>query len=95
MGIFKISPVAAHDLINIYVRGVQQWGPDKAERYQHELMSAFQLLADNPEMGRPVTIRPALQRHEVSPYVIFYRKFSYGVRIARLLYKNRVMEKHL
>jgi len=34
-------------------------------------------------------------RHELNPYVIFYRKFSYGVRIARVLYKNRAMEKYL
>jgi len=27
--------------------------------------------------------------------VVFYRKFSYGIRIARILYKKRAMEKHL
>jgi len=46
-------------------------------------------------MGQDVSIRPQMQRHEVKPYIIFYRKFSYGVRIARILYKNRAIEKHM
>ena len=46
-------------------------------------------------MGYEVAIRPQLQCHEVKPYIIFYRKFSYGVRVARVLYKNRSVEKYL
>lgn len=95
MAIYKISPIAERDLIDIYVRGLQQWGVQKADNYQRHLISSFNLLVENPEMGHAVAIRPQLLRHEVKPYVIFYRKFSYGIRIARLLYKNRAMEKHL
>jgi len=47
------------------------------------------LLSENPGIGRKVSIRPQLQRHEIKPYIIFYRKFSYGVRIARILYIQR------
>ena len=95
MAIYKVSPVAHRDLVDIYVRGFREWGESKAEAYQLRLISSFRLLAENPEMGHGVSIRPQLQRHELNPYVIFYRKFSYGVRIARVLYKNRAMEKYL
>ena len=95
VAIYKVSPVAQQDLVDIYVRGFRERGESKAEKYQLELMSCFQLLAENPDMGHSVSIRPQLQRHELNPYVIFYRKFSYGVRIARVLYKNRAIEKHL
>ncbi len=95
MAIYKVSPVAQRDLVDIYVRGFREWGESKAEEYQLKLISSFRLLAENPDMGHGVSIRPQLQRLELRPYVIFYRKFSYGVRIARVLYKNRAMEKYL
>jgi len=95
VAIYKVSPAARRDLVDIYVRGFREWGESKAEAYQLRLIASFRLLAENPEMGHGVSIRPQLQRHELNPYVIFYRKFSYGVRIARVLYKNRAMEKYL
>lgn len=95
MAIYKISPAAEQDLIDIYSRGLNKWGEKQADDYQLLLISAFHFLVDNPDLGRPVTIRPQLQRYDVAPYVIFYRQFSYGIRIARLLYKNHAMEKHL
>lgn len=95
MATYKISPVVRQDLIDIYVRGFREWGEYKADAFQLQVISGFQLLAENPGIGRAVSIRPQLQRHELSPYVIFYRKFSYGVRVARVLYKNQAMEKHL
>ncbi len=95
MATYKISPAAQQDLVNIYIRGFQELGETKAETFQIQLISSFQILAENPDMGHEVSVRPQLQRHELNPYVIFYRKFSYGIRIARVLYKNRAMEKHL
>jgi len=95
VAIYKLSPRAEQDLIDIYQRGLQQWGARQAESYQREIISCFHLLTENPEMGRKVSIRPQLQLHEIKPYIIFYRKFSYGVRIARILYKNRLVEKHI
>ncbi len=95
MAIYKVSPVAQQDMIDLYVRGFREWGERKADTFQLQLISSFQMLAENPSIGRKVSIHPQLQRHELNPYVIFFRKFSYGIRIARILYKNRAMERHL
>ena len=95
VAIYKVSPAAVQDLIDIYSRGLHQWGEKQADDYQLRLISAFNAVVKNPSLGRKVTIRPQLLRYEISPYIIFYRKFSYGIRIARILYKNRAMEKHL
>lgn len=95
MATYKLSPVAKNDLVDIYIRGFKEWGEEQADSFQHHLIAVFQLLADNQEMGKSVTIRVGLKHHNTRPYVIFYRKFSYGVRIARVLYKNRAMQKHL
>ena len=95
MAIYKVSPAAEQDLIDIYSRGLNEWGDKQADEYQYRLISAFHTMVNNPDLGRKVTIRPQLQQYDVVPYVIFYRKFSYGIRIARILYKNRAMKKHL
>ena len=95
MAIYKTSPAAEQDLIDIYLRGLNKWGEKQADEFQFRLVSAFHILLNNPDLGRPIVIRPQLQRYDLKPYVIFYRKFSYGIRVARILYKNRAMDKHL
>ncbi len=95
MALYKVSPAAQRDMVDIYVRGLQEWGEQKSDTFQLQLISSFQILVENHDLGRNVSIRLQLQRYELNPYVIFFRKFSYGVRIARVLYKNRAMEKHL
>ena len=95
MAIYKVSPSAQQDLVDIYIRGFREWGEAKADAFQLQLISSFHTMVENPDMGREVSVRPQLRRHELRPYIIFYRKFSYGIRIARILYKNRATEKHL
>ncbi len=34
VAIYKVSPVAQRDLIDIYVRGFREWGERKLEEYQ-------------------------------------------------------------
>jgi plasmid stabilization system protein ParE len=95
VAIYKISPAAEQDSIDIYLRGLNKWGRKEADEFQLRIVLAFHTLVNNPDLGRPIAIRPQLQRYDLKPYVIFYRKFSYGIRVARILYKNRVMEKYL
>ena len=82
-------------MCDIYLRGLNNWGEKQADEYQHRLVSAFHTMVNKPDLGRKVEIRPQLQQYDIIPYVIFYQKFSYGIRIARILYKNRAMKKHL
>lgn len=93
--IYKLSPAAEQDVIDIYARGLDNWGEEQADTYLGRLVSAFNTLMNNPDLGRTVTVRVQLQQYDIDPYIIFYRKFSYGIRIARILYKNRAVEKHL
>ena len=44
---------------------------------------------------QPVVSEQASWLFVIAPYIIFYQKFDYGVRITRILYKNRAMERHL
>ncbi len=47
MATYKLSPVAQQDLVDIYIRGFKEWGETKAEAFQIQLISSFQLLAEN------------------------------------------------
>ena len=95
MPIYKVSPVAENDLVDIYCRGINKWEEKQADEYQGRLISAFNVLVNNSNLGCKVAIRSTLKQYDVNPYIIFYRKFSYGIRITRILYKNRAVEKHL
>ena len=95
MANYKLSPAAEEDLIEIYLRGITEWGVSKADEYQDRLIATFNHLAANPNIGREVEVRPKLRRHEVIPYIVFYGKEDYGVRIVRILYMNRAIERHL
>ena len=95
MAVYKLSPAAEEDLVAIFIRGLGEWGLERADNFQNELISTFHLLAQQPGIGREVSILPTTRRHEVLPYVVFYTTEPYGVRIVRILYKNRAMEKHL
>ena len=92
---YKLLPLAEEDLIDIYIRGIQEWGPIQTDAFQETLVSVFHLLAENPGIGRQVKIRPQLQQHEVKPYVIFYKQTDDGISVVRVLYKNRKLELHL
>ena len=52
MAIYKISPAAERDLIDIYSRGLNKWGEKQADDYQLHLISTFHFLVDNPDLGR-------------------------------------------
>jgi toxin ParE1/3/4 len=92
---YSLKALAEEDLIDVYLRGLDEWGPKQTDKFQEKLVSVFHLLAENPRMGRQVKIRPHLQQHEVKPYVIFYQQVTDGVDIVRVIYKNRLVELHL
>jgi toxin ParE1/3/4 len=73
---------------------LERWGESQAHRHGQGLQAAFQLLAENPRMGRPCdTISAGLRRHEVGKHVIFYRLKPGGARIVRVLHQKLIPAK--
>jgi toxin ParE1/3/4 len=65
------------------------WGKNQAIRYAKGLQSCFQILADNPGIGRACgDISAALRRHEYGKHVVFYRVKAGGIRIVRVLHQR-------
>jgi toxin ParE1/3/4 len=52
MSEYALTKQAEADLFDIFLFGYEQFGARQAEIYAAELGHTFQLLADNPRMGR-------------------------------------------
>jgi toxin ParE1/3/4 len=59
-----------------------------------QLEDSFQLLAQNPSIGRSCdAIQAGLRRFEVGKHVIFYRSKPGGIRIVRVLHQQMIPAK--
>jgi toxin ParE1/3/4 len=91
MSSYRVSERANDDLLDIYLYGVEQFGPLQAVEYQLSLHHCFQLLAENPRMGRTSeTIREGLRRHEHGSHVILYRPEADHILIVAVLHGRSV-----
>ncbi|UDF05348.1 type II toxin-antitoxin system RelE/ParE family toxin [Asticcacaulis sp. AND118] len=68
---YHLTPAAISDLENIWTYSAYTWSPTQADQYIAGLTSAFDLIADNPEIAR--------ERSEYSPPVRIYRHRSHIV----------------
>lgn len=67
------------------------WSAKQATRYIAQLQTCFNMLDENPEMGRRCDeVSPGLHRHEHGKHVIFYRIKPDGIRISRILHQQMI-----
>jgi len=72
--IFRLRPEAEHDLEKIYEYSVQEFGPERTERYIRDLNDAFSKLANEPSLGRNYDfVRPKLLAFNVVSHVVFFK----------------------
>lgn len=87
MSDYTLTKRAEADLFDIAVHGYRQFGARQAEAYAAGLEHAFQLLANNPGMGRKAdVIRPGVHRHEHTSHVILYEVVAGGVLILAVIH---------
>ncbi len=86
---------ADEDIIEIYIRGVQDFGVSAAELYLEKLRTTFELLADFPKMSRLwKEFRPPLRAHPCGSNMIFYSEVQNGVLILRVLGGSQDWQRH-
>lgn len=91
MSDYGLTKRAEGDLFDIFLFGYEQFGSKQAEAYAAELEGVFQLLADNPRMGREAaTVSPGVRRHEHRSHVILYEEASSGVLILAIVHSSSV-----
>jgi toxin ParE1/3/4 len=68
---------------------LMQRGASQALHYAAGLRNCFQMLAENPGIGRGCdSVSPGLRRHEAGKHVVFYRLQPGGVRVVRVLHQQ-------
>lgn len=88
---YGLTKRAADDLFDIFRYGYEQFGARQAEAYAVGLEHVFQLLAENPRLGR---IAPAIangvRRHEHGVHVILYEDGRDRITILAIVHARSV-----
>lgn len=91
MSDYALTKRAGDDLFDTFLFGYERFGSRQAEAYAAELEHVFQLLAENPRLGRKAeTIAPGVRRHEHGSHIILYEEASSGVLILAIVHKSSV-----
>jgi toxin ParE1/3/4 len=89
MSAYRLTPQAALDLDDIYDY-VSRSSPAAAARLVDRLERRCELLADFPEMGSRLNVRPpGLRSFTVGRYLIVYRPTGGGIQVLRFLHGSR------
>ena len=91
MPTYSLARLAESDLKSVIRYTVKTWGISQAKRYTLGLRECFQLLAENPTLGRRCdSIHKGLRRFEHGKHVVFYVDLPEGILIARVLHQKMV-----
>lgn len=93
MNSYRLTERADRDVIEIFLYGLQNFGLAKVEQYRNSLTNCFDLLAENPRLGRGAgAIAPGVRRHEHGSHIILYEQESCGVTILALVHVRSVRD---
>ncbi|MBS0258310.1 MULTISPECIES: type II toxin-antitoxin system RelE/ParE family toxin [Agrobacterium] len=91
MSSYRLTKQAESEILDIFIYGVEQFGLRQAHFYKNELEGCFQLLGDNPRMGRLApAIGEGVRRHEHGSHVIFYEIDVSGVLILTVVHGRSI-----
>lgn len=94
--IYRLSNDAVADLENIYTYSIKKFGSHKATNYLHGLHDLFELLADNPRLGRDCSnVKTGYRKHEHRKHTIYYTILDCGILIARILGERQNQDRQL
>ena len=86
---YRLSSIAEQDLEEIWSYVAEEASPTTADQLIDDIMDRFDLLAEQPAMGRArPEFGPGVRSFAVENYVIYYRPES-DILIARILYGRR------
>ncbi|MDE3188355.1 MAG: type II toxin-antitoxin system RelE/ParE family toxin [Acidobacteriota bacterium] len=92
----RISVEAEEDIDRIAAYTTSKWRPRQTDRYLATLEDGFNLVAQNPAIGRPCdSIRAGLQRFEIGRHVVFYLVEPGGVLVVRILHQNMLPSNYI
>lgn len=96
MAAYSLSAKAVADLDGIYEYTILEFGLEQARAYLLGLHERFEMLAEQPGVGRDAKeFAPDLRRSEYQSHVVFYVPRVNGVRIVRVLHEGMDVKRYL
>ena len=93
---YRLTPDAQADVGAIYRYSYENFGERQAEIYYQGLEECFELLGNNPRLGREFNeVVQGLRRHEHERHVVYYEIDDIGVLILRILGADQDPARHL
>lgn len=95
---FIVSNEAAEDIENIWLYTIDTWSQEQADRYYNLLIDEFEVLSENPNLGRDISkIRLGYRMKRMTSHYIFYRLLinKIDIEIVRVLHVNLDIENRL
>jgi toxin ParE1/3/4 len=91
MNRYRLTERADRDIFDIFLCGMQHFGLAQAQQYRDSLTGCFDMLAENPRMGRAAdAIATGIWRHEHGSHVILYEERPGDVLILALVHVRSV-----
>lgn len=86
MARYRLSRLAAEDLLGIATYGLERFGLEQSLKYRDSLKEQFERIAQNPDRYPPVNhIRKGYRRSVFGVHSIYYRVDSGKLEIVRIL----------
>jgi toxin ParE1/3/4 len=96
MPVFKVSKKAGLDLVEIGQYTQNKFGIAQRNTYLDSINAKFHTLTKNPQSGIVCEyIRKGYLLAYIGSHSIFYKEYSYGIRIIRVLHQRMDWHKHL
>lgn len=96
MAHYRLTRKADNDLASHYEYGILSFGLTKAQDYLTGLYERFEMLAQNPTLGRGADdLVSGLMRSAYGSHVIFYLPDDNGILIVRVLRQEMDFHRHL
>ncbi|MDR3448418.1 MAG: type II toxin-antitoxin system RelE/ParE family toxin [Alphaproteobacteria bacterium] len=93
---YILSPTAKRDMAEIGAYTVHHWGIERAEKYVLDIISAIQLVSENPGLGRSCdAVRAGYRKYPAGSHIFFYRLIDNGIDVVRVLHQNMNPVNHL
>lgn len=88
--------LAEQDLVDIWLYSWKEWGEYQADQYLDALEQVFNLLVEQPLLGRErKEFTPLVRTHVHSQHIIVYQSIQNGIRLIRVLHKSMDIETQL
>jgi toxin ParE1/3/4 len=92
---FKITAKARKDLFHIGHYTTAKWGRDQRNHYLKQLDEAFNLIGNNPKVGKDRShVLAGYRSYQQGSHVIYYREVK-TVEIIRVLHRRMDVGQHI